>query len=110
MVAKAMGPATLDQPQLLKAMRSLRRGDFTDRLPLDLTGIAGDIAEAFNDVVELNQRMAKEMARIESVVGRDGRITQRAALIGKPINTRTFGDQLREFLPADRLESGVPSQ
>ena len=81
-MAKAMVPATLDQPQLLKAMRSLRRGDFTDRLPLDLTGIAGDIAEAFNDVVELNHQMAKEMARIESVVGRDGRITQRATLIG----------------------------
>jgi len=30
--------------------------------------------------------------------------------ITKPINTRTFGDQLREFLPAERLESGVPRQ
>lgn len=30
--------------------------------------------------------------------------------ITKPINTRTFGDQLRKFLPAERLESGVPGQ
>ena len=30
--------------------------------------------------------------------------------ITKPINTRTFGDQLREFLPAERLEPGVSLQ
>jgi CheY-like chemotaxis protein len=27
--------------------------------------------------------------------------------ISKPINTRTLSDQLQEFLPGDRLESGV---
>jgi CheY-like chemotaxis protein len=30
--------------------------------------------------------------------------------ITKPINTRTFGDQLRKFLPAERLEPGVSLQ
>ncbi len=68
------------QRQLLTALRTARKGDFSVRLPLDQTGIAGEIAEAFNDLIELNDRMSKEFARVSSVVGRDGRITQRATL------------------------------
>src|SRR5256885_5709500 len=70
----------LDQKQLLAALRSVRNGDFKARLPLDGTGIAGEIAQAFNDVVDLNERMAREFARITVVVGREGRVGQRAAL------------------------------
>src|SRR3989440_161940 len=70
----------LDQKQLLAALRSVRNGDFKARLPLDSTGIAGEIAQAFNDVVDLNERMAREFARIAVVVGREGRVGQRAAL------------------------------
>ena len=69
-----------DQRQLLAALRAIRKGDFSVRLPLDQEGIAGEIAEALNDVVELNQRTAKELQRISRVVGRDGRIGQRASL------------------------------
>src|SRR5918911_1604777 len=70
----------LDQKRLLAALRSVRNGDFKARLPLDGTGIAGEIAQAFNDVVDLNERMAREFARISVVVGREGRVGQRAAL------------------------------
>src|SRR5687767_8617250 len=70
----------VDQRQLLAALRAVRKGDFSVRLPLDQDGIAGEIADAFNDVVELNQRTAKELQRISRVVGRDGRIGQRASL------------------------------
>jgi HAMP domain-containing protein/CheY-like chemotaxis protein/signal transduction histidine kinase len=70
----------LDQRQLLRALRAVRKGDFSVRLPADLTGLAGEIAGAFNEVVELNERTAKEIRRISTVVGRDGRIGQRASL------------------------------
>src|SRR5205085_1977062 len=70
----------LDQKRLLAALRRVRNGDFKARLPLDGTGIAGEIAQAFNDVVDLNERMAREFARITVVVGREGRVGQRAAL------------------------------
>lgn len=53
-------------------MRS-RRGDFSVRLPSDLTGIDGDIAETFNDVVELNEQMTKEVQRLARVVGKEGK-------------------------------------
>jgi methyl-accepting chemotaxis protein len=73
-------PDTLDHRRLLAGLRALRRGDFTYRLPADTIGIAGEIAEAFNDAAEVHQRMSREFDRISVVVGRDGRISQRASL------------------------------
>jgi len=55
--------------ELLAALRAFRRGDFSVRLPKGLTGVGGEIAEAFNDVVELNDRMTKEFERLSETVG-----------------------------------------
>ncbi|MBC6983530.1 HAMP domain-containing protein [Caulobacter sp. 17J80-11] len=68
--------------QLLAALRAFRRGDFSVRLPRDLDGVDDDIAEAFNEVVELNDRMTKEFERLGDVVGKQGKINQRAKLPG----------------------------
>ena len=70
----------LDLRQLLTAFRSFKKGDFSTRLPEVGEGLAGDIIEAFNDCIELNARLAAELERVSVVVGRDGRISQRAAL------------------------------
>src|SRR5436189_1569833 len=69
-----------DTGQLLSALMAFKRGDFSARLPEDWTGIAGKVADSFNDVIGLNQRMAKELERIARVVGKEGRITQRASI------------------------------
>src|SRR5437762_10778543 len=66
--------------QLLAALRAVRRGDFSARLPLGWEGRSGEIAEAFNDIVELNQALAEELKRTSRVVGRDGRIGERASI------------------------------
>ena len=70
----------IDGRQLLGALRAFRKGDFSARLPIGLTGIDGEIAEAFNDVVELNERMTKEFERLGDVVGKEGKIGHRAQL------------------------------
>ncbi|PYJ13093.1 MAG: hybrid sensor histidine kinase/response regulator [Verrucomicrobia bacterium] len=70
----------LDTRQLLSALMAFKRGDFSARLPEDWTGVAGKIADTFNDVIRTNQRMTQELERIVRVVGKEGRITQRAAL------------------------------
>jgi HAMP domain-containing protein/signal transduction histidine kinase/CheY-like chemotaxis protein len=70
----------LDARQLLVALVAFKRGDFSARLPDDWTGVAGKIADTFNDVVATNQRMTQELERIRRVVGKEGRITQRASL------------------------------
>jgi len=72
----------LDRGELLKALRQFKRGDFSARMPLNLTGIDGEIAQAFNDVVELEEAMAAEIARVAELVGKEGQFTQRMKLSG----------------------------
>src|SRR6478752_492231 len=71
---------TIETREMLAALRAFRRGDFSIRLPRNLTGVAGELAEAFNDVVELNDRMTKEFERLGETVGRQGKINHRARL------------------------------
>src|ERR1700689_5063742 len=66
--------------QLLKALTALKKGDFSVRLPLDWNGTAGKIGDAFNDVIERNERMAQELERLSRVVGKEGKINQRASI------------------------------
>ncbi|MEE1657118.1 HAMP domain-containing protein [Microvirga sp. CF3062] len=70
----------LDPKLLLKTLRAFRRGDFSVRLPSDLTGIDGEIAEAFNDIADLNKGLAQELDRVAKVVGKEGRIGERGRL------------------------------
>src|SRR5579871_5661309 len=73
---------TLDTRTLLNALIAFRDGDFTVRLPVDQTGVAGKIADTLNDIFKLNQRMAQEFERINSAVGKEGKISQRASMGG----------------------------
>jgi HAMP domain-containing protein/signal transduction histidine kinase len=70
----------IDSKQLLTALMALKRGDFSARLPDHWTGIAGKIADTFNEIIGIKQRLTKELARISRVVGKEGRIRQRASL------------------------------
>ena len=66
--------------QFLDGLLALKKGDFSVRMPSHLIGIDGKIADCFNEVSELNQRMADELKRIRSVVGKEGKLSQRADL------------------------------
>src|SRR5881296_1076125 len=78
---------TIDARLLLKVLSDLKKGDFTTRLSSEQTGLTGKIYDALNEVIELNQRMAKEFHRVATVVGKEGRIRQRASL---PMATGTW--------------------
>jgi HAMP domain-containing protein/signal transduction histidine kinase/CheY-like chemotaxis protein len=71
---------TIDARLLLKVLSDFRKGDFTTRLPAEQTGLTGKIYDAMNEVVDMNERMAKEFDRVANVVGKEGRIRQRASL------------------------------
>jgi HAMP domain-containing protein/CheY-like chemotaxis protein/signal transduction histidine kinase len=68
--------------QLLGTLLAFRKGDWSVRLPPDLTGISGKIADVLNDIIDANERVAKEFDRVSRVVGREGKLSQRAAAIG----------------------------
>jgi hypothetical protein len=58
-------------------MVAFRDGDFNVRMPTDLTGTAGKLADVFNDVVAVSGRRAAEVSRICRVVGKEGRLKER---------------------------------
>ena len=86
----------LDRGELLKALRAFKRGDFTVRMPLHLTGIDGEIAQAFNDLVELNENMTNELADTADQVGKEGHVGRRLV-----VPSATGGWQERSFRVAD---------
>jgi HAMP domain-containing protein/CheY-like chemotaxis protein/signal transduction histidine kinase len=64
-------------PELLHALQAVRVGDFSVRLPGDQTGLKGKIADAFNEIVAANGRMAEQLEHVGEVVGREGKTRTR---------------------------------
>jgi len=72
----AEGPG-LDLRKLLRALQAVRDGDFSVRLASDQTGLAGKVADTFNEIVSSNQRLARELERAGQIVGKDGKTRHR---------------------------------
>ncbi|HEY1799164.1 MAG TPA: HAMP domain-containing protein, partial [Stellaceae bacterium] len=75
--AAAPGGDAIDLSQMLQALQGMRVGNFSVRLPTDRTGLAGKIADTFNEIVAANERMAQQLDHIGQVVGRDGKTRAR---------------------------------
>src|SRR5688500_9132661 len=73
---------SVDVAQLLKVLSAVKKGDFSVRMPDGATGngAGGRLADILNDIIELNENLANELERISAVVGKEGKITQRASL------------------------------
>src|SRR5207248_233671 len=70
----------VDQAAILKVLTEFKRGTFAVRMPDEWTGTPGKIADTLNEVIEANQRLGRELARVGRLVGEEGRISQRAAM------------------------------
>ncbi len=68
--------------ELLGVLRAVRRGDFSTRLSEKELGVAGEIALAVNGLIEMNDRLAREIDRVAHAVGREGKINQRVNMPG----------------------------
>jgi methyl-accepting chemotaxis protein len=73
---------TRSRRELIAALRKLRQGDFTVRLPEDGSSADHELATLFNEVVSLNQQMTGEFERLSHVVGKEGKIGHRAKIAG----------------------------
>src|SRR5919202_6359817 len=62
--------------ELSEALRRVGEGDFKVRLKRR-TGLAGEVADRLNDVIEIQELRNRELLRIRRVVGREGRLTER---------------------------------
>ncbi|HSK77002.1 MAG TPA: HAMP domain-containing protein, partial [Thermoanaerobaculia bacterium] len=63
-------------------MLAFRSGNFSVRMPVDLTGIHGKIADAFNEILTVSERRAQETTRVCRVVGKEGKLKQRMTVPG----------------------------
>jgi HAMP domain-containing protein/CheY-like chemotaxis protein len=84
--------------EFLDTLITFRKGDFSARLPYDLTGVEGKIADTINDIFEMNQRLREELARLSSTVGKEGRISERAALPDAVGDWRECVDSLNDLI------------
>jgi HAMP domain-containing protein/CheY-like chemotaxis protein/signal transduction histidine kinase len=70
----------LDIKLLLQILMALKKGDFSVRMPSDWTGMPGKIADTLNEIIETKEKMVKVVTEVSRVVGREGRLTQRASV------------------------------
>ena len=71
------------QRELLRALQAMRDGDSPCDSPGDQLGLAGKIADTFNEIVDLEPAAAHELERSGQVVGREGKIRHRMAIGGR---------------------------
>ncbi|MFI4909619.1 MAG: HAMP domain-containing protein, partial [Steroidobacterales bacterium] len=70
----------LDLREILRALQSVRNGDFSVRLPGDKAGLAGKVADTFNEIVSSSERLASELEQAGRIVGKEGRTRHRVGL------------------------------
>jgi CheY-like chemotaxis protein/HAMP domain-containing protein len=73
----ANGADDVGLDDLLRALRAARDGDFTVRLNERRKGQLGEVARAFNELVDRNAQATRELARVGRIVGREGRMGER---------------------------------
>src|ERR1700686_2924533 len=71
---------SLDLTVILTSLQSMRDGDFAVRLPGTWVGLAGKVADTFNEIVAANQHMAQELKRVGQVVGKQGKTRERTRI------------------------------
>ncbi|HEY9626063.1 MAG TPA: HAMP domain-containing protein [Coleofasciculaceae cyanobacterium] len=71
---------SLDLKQLLRTLTEVKKGNFSARMSADQTGMAGKIASTLNDIIEMNERLTAELEHVGTIVGKEGKIDERASL------------------------------
>jgi HAMP domain-containing protein/signal transduction histidine kinase/DNA-binding response OmpR family regulator len=66
--------------EVLRVLTAARDGDFSVRLRARRRDVVGDVQQRCNELIALNARQAKELARVSRVIGREGRMTERVSL------------------------------
>ena len=74
--------AAADLEPLLEALRASARGEHIPLLDTRKRGIVGRLNKAFNQKTEARERITNEIVRVATVIGREGRLTDRANVKG----------------------------
>jgi methyl-accepting chemotaxis protein len=74
------GATQQELADLLAGLRDMRDGDFSVRLAGSSDPLLDDIADAFNGIAERNDRLASEVVRVSTTIGREGQMNERASI------------------------------
>jgi HAMP domain-containing protein/signal transduction histidine kinase/CheY-like chemotaxis protein len=66
--------------RLERALHAASRGDFSVRLPARRKNAIGRLESAYNELASRNAALEAELVRIGQIIGREGRMTERARL------------------------------
>ncbi len=82
---------TLDPEVLLRVLSEVKAGDFTVRMPVHWTGMAGKVADRLNEIIGANESLGTELERVSRVVGKEGKLSQRVSFKG---TDQVWGDAI----------------
>src|SRR5262245_60822557 len=68
--------------ELLVALAAAKAGDQVVRLSTRRSGLAGEVARAFNELVDQNTRLSDEVTRVAREVGTEGKLGGQARIRG----------------------------
>ena len=85
----------LERTALLSALTAFKKGDFSVRLPADLDGMDGKIADAFNEVMDRNERVSERPKCWGGVAGG----VRRPACLDRVLAARQHAAGLISLLP-----------
>ena len=80
MIQDAGPRAASESAELLDVLMAFRNGDFSVRMRHDHTGLAGKIADALNDILEMESDILAELGEVARAVGNEGIINRRINL------------------------------
>ena len=66
--------------EILAALTAAQNGDFSPRLRARRKDLIGELQARTNELLDMNARQARELSRVSRVIGREGRMTERASL------------------------------
>ncbi|WP_438496099.1 HAMP domain-containing protein [Paenibacillus sp. IHBB 3054] len=63
--------------ELLNALMAMKKGNFSYRMPYDRTGMAGKVADTFNEIMDIQEALVSEVQTVAKVVGKEGNLSRR---------------------------------
>jgi HAMP domain-containing protein/signal transduction histidine kinase/DNA-binding response OmpR family regulator len=67
----------VDSGLILKTLVAFKKGDFAPRMPVNRTGTAGKVYDTINEILEMSRDLVREVLKLSSTIGKDGRLGQR---------------------------------
>jgi HAMP domain-containing protein/CheY-like chemotaxis protein/signal transduction histidine kinase len=77
-MARELEELRRERKDLLRTLEAFEQGDFASRAPLGPS--RSPVVRALNNVIGMNERVADELERVSRVVGKEGKLMERASL------------------------------